>query len=215
MSNSELDITQMFFWNSFRSDFWNSFRSVFLDCFRNNLLASFKKEHHETIISWFNSKHKSLLYTGLLGGNYAFGVLRPLAGERLEGKFIKKSCESIPIVQKTDEIKDEIINSWKKQIISYNEEINKLNQQAGHSFHWIASPMLSSKAATAWAGAEYVNHLSQSIYNKRYNELIEEILGENLNFISFPDKYNLKGNGFLDDRFQMPNFATGYLFRCQ
>jgi len=171
----------------------------------NNLLASFKKEHHETIISWFNSKHKSLLYTGLLGGNYAFGVLRPLAGERIEGKFIKKSCESIPIVQKTDEIKDEIINSWKKQITSYNKEINKLNQQAGHSFHWIASPMLSSKAATAWAGAEYVNHLSQSIYNKRYNELIEEILGENLNFISFPDKYNLNENGFLDDRFQMPD----------
>ena len=170
----------------------------------NQLLGSFQKEHHTKIISWFNSKHKSLLYTGLLGGNYAFGVLRPLAGERIDGKFIKKDCERIPLVRDTHEIKDRIINSWKNQITIYNEDIQRLRSQIGHSFHWIASPMLSVSAAKAWAGDEYVNNASQSIYNTRYSQLLEEILGENQNYVSFPDKDFLETNGFLNNTFQLP-----------
>ena len=171
----------------------------------DQLLDSFKKEFHDKIISWFNSKHKSLVYTGLLGGNYSFGVLRPLAGERIDGKFIKRDCESIPLIRDTHEIKESINNSWKNQISIYNEDIQKLKLQDGHSFHWIASPMLSERAATAWAGAEYANNASQSIYNKRYSQLLAEILGEDQNYISFPDKYFLNANGFLSNNFQLPN----------
>ena len=169
------------------------------------LLRCFKEQFHEKIVSWFNSKRKILLYTGLLGGNYAFGVLRPLAGERIGGEFIKSDFDCIPLICDIDEIDDSVVNSWKGQINGYNNEINKLKSQGDHSFHWIASPMLSARAVAAWAGAEYANHDSQSIYNKQYSQLCDEILGENQNYVSFPDKYSLDRNGFLDDRFQLPD----------
>ena len=171
----------------------------------NQLLNSFKEDNHEKIISWFNSKNKLLLYSGLLGGNYAFGVLRPLQGERIDGKYVKKNCPRIPLVYKEDEIKDTIINSWKSQIKVYKEDICRLKSQDGYYFHWIASPILSVKAASAWAGEEYVNNGSQSIYNKRYSQLLEEILGEDLKYVSFPDKEFLEMNGFLSNTFQLPN----------
>ena len=65
--------------------------------------------------------------------------------------------------------------------------------------------MLSAKAATAWAGEEYTNDASQAIYNKRYSELLKEILGENYDCILFPDKNALNSNGFLLNNFQLPD----------
>ena len=171
----------------------------------DNLLTNFKKEYHDQINSWFHSKHKSLLYTGLLGGNYAFGVLRPLSGKRIDDKFIKSNCKSITIIRNANEIENSVINSWKRQISDYNTKITRLRSQKIDSFHWIASPMLSAKAATAWAGEEYTNDASQAIYNKRYSELLKEILGENYDCILFPDKNALNSNGFLLNNFQLPD----------
>lgn len=171
----------------------------------NKLLSCFNEKFHDRISSWFDSKRKMLLYTGLLGGNYAFGVLRPLAGERIDGEFVKSNAESIPLISDTNEIDAAVVNSWKQQIAGYNKEINKLKEQGSHSFHWIASPMLSARAAAAWAGAEYANHASQSIYNAKYLQLCDEVLGDNQEHISYPDKDFLDDNGFLDNRYQLPD----------
>ena len=120
-------------------------------------------------------------------------------------EFSLRTSKAIPKINDASEILEYYTIAWTKQITLYKTILQTLSNLQNINFRWVASPMLSMKAAAAWENDVYIQDKSQSIYNAHYEEILEDILGIDIDTIIFPDKKLINSFGFIDSQYQLPD----------